>query len=480
MVPGRNLRTINNRTMHASLIAFAGHLRDNGIKVSQAELTDASHALTRVALDVRSIFKDTLRATLIKRVRDIPVFDDLFDLHFSAGRVPGSAATDHEESSLQALRSSIEELRNRGEVTLSPITEMLLTGRYGALMRLVADRVQSLGIDRMAIAPLRGRFFLNRVRRELNVDGMRAEIEAVLADAQGSGAGLGQVQAINDYVERSFARLEDVLASLVQREIQKSRFQALRRIEDQDITERDLFQLSESEIQAMRPAVDRLAKTLKDRLSMRLRHANRGRFDLKTTLRKNIGYGGPLPDLRFKNKKPSRPQVVALCDVSRSVSNFSRFMLLFLYTLKEVIAKVRSFTFVGDLTEVTGLFQEYDVNEAVSLAAEGCGLRYPVGTDYGASLAQFTDEHLMAVNSKTTVIILGDARTNRLPPRAEALEAIAERARKVIWLNPESSATWALGDSVMRIYRPLCTSVAECGNLAQLTRVIEDLFGGRA
>jgi len=466
--------------MRASLIGFADHLRENRIKVSQAELTDASHALARVSLDDRSIFKDTLRATLIKRVRDIPLFDDLFDLHFSADRIPGSQATRHEEQALKDIRLTVEEIRSRSGVTLSPTTEMLLTGRYGALVRLVTDRIQSLGIDRMATAPLRGRFFLNRLRRELNLDGMRTEIGAVLAGAQGSGAGLGEVQAINEYVDRGLARLEDVLASLVQRDIQKSRFQALRRIEDHDITERDLFQLSESELRAMRPAVDRLAKKLKDRLSMRLRHADLGRFDVKTTFRKNIGYGGPLPDLRFRKKKPARPQVVALCDVSRSVRNFSRFMLLFLYTLKAVVSRVRSFIFVGDLTEVTSLFQQYDMNEAISLAAAGCGLRYPVGTDYGASLAQFAEEHLMAVNSKTTVIILGDARTNRLPPRVDALEAIAERARKVIWLNPESTATWTLGDSVMHLYQPLCTGVAECGNLAQLSRVIEDLLGGRA
>ncbi len=466
--------------MHSSLIAFAGHLRENGIKVSQAELTDASRSLARLPLDNRSIFKDTLRATLIKRVRDIPLFDDLFDLHFSAGHIPGTTANEREKQALEALRSTIEEIQCRNDVALSPITKMFLTGRYGALVRLVMNRIDTLGIDRMPTAPLRGRFFLNRMRRELNLDGIRTEIEAVLAGAQGSGAGLGQTQAVNEYVERGVARLEDVLESLVQRQIQQSRFQALRRIEDHDITERDLFQLTDAEIQAMRPAVDRLAKKLKDRLSLRLRHADLGRFDVKTTFRKNIGYGGPLPDLRFRKKRPARPQVVALCDVSRSVRNFSRFMLLFLYTLKEVISRVRSFIFVGDLTEVTGLFREYDVNEAVSLAAAGCGLRYPVGTDYGASFAQFVDDHFMAVNSKTTVIILGDARTNRLPPRVDALEAIAERARKVIWLNPESSSTWALGDSVMHLYQPLCFSVAECGNLAQLGRVIEDLLSGQA
>ena len=463
--------------MQASLISFIGHLRDNGIRVSQAELTDTTRALSRLPLETRSLFKDPLRSTLVKRSRDISLFDSLFDLHFSGVPVTGSAPTDIELRSLDDLRSTITKLQSRSDEKLSPVTEMFLTGRFGPLVRLAMNRSRMMGMDQMLTAPIRGRFFLNRLRKELDLDRIQVETDALLSGARSTCSEKDAAGSVREYVARNLARLEEVLAGLVQREIGKNRFQALQRIEDDDIAERNLFQLTDRDIRSMRPEVDRLAGKLKDRLSLRFRHGDRGRFDLKSTFRKNIGYGGPLPEVHFRKKKPARPQVVALCDVSGSVRNFSRFMLLFLYTLKEVISRVRSFIFVGDLAEVTRLFQEYDLNEAVSLAAAGYGLAYPFGTDYGASFAQFTDEHLTTVTSKTTVIILGDARTNRLPPRVDALEAIADRARKVIWLNPESSLTWSLGDSVMHLYRPLCTTVAECGNLVQLARVIEDHLG---
>jgi uncharacterized protein with von Willebrand factor type A (vWA) domain len=227
----------------------------------------------------------------------------------------------------------------------------------------------------------------------------------------------------------------------------------------------------------MRPVVERLARRLKDRLSLRLKRAKTGRLDLKNTLRRNIGFGGPLPLLRFRNKHPLRPEVVALCDVSNSVRNFSRFMLLFLYTLKEVVARVRSFIFVGDLTEVTDLFARRELNEAVSLAASGHGLTYFFRTDYGNCLTQFAGEHLTGVNSRTTVFVLGDARNNYFHPGTEALKAIADKAARLIWLNPEPYLNWRIGDSVMETYRPYCTMVAECGNLDQLSSVIETSLG---
>lgn len=463
--------------MHVSLVDFGHDLRRSGIPVSQAELMDASRAMNSVVLRERSNFKDALRATLIKRTRDIPLFDALFEVHFSRVEVPGSVPGDDGGESLDDRGARVEDVRSVSDASLSPVTELVLTGRPGPLVRLVLNRLEAMEIDRMSTAPLRGRFFLNRLKREVGVEQIQAELDGFLSELQRSSPDEERVRAIRDYAHRNLARLEQMLADLVQREIEKSRFQALQRIKVEDIAERNLFQLSEQEIREMRPVVDRLARRLKDRLSLRLRRADLGRFDLKTTFRKNIGYGGPLPDLRFRKRKPARPQIVALCDVSRSVRNFSRFMLLFLYTLKEVVARVRSFIFVGDLAEVTLLFQQYDLNEAVSLAASGCGLAYPFGTDYGTSFSQFVEEHLMSVNSKTTVIILGDARTNGLPPRVDALKAFADRARKVIWLNPESSLTWSLGDSVMHLYQPLCSTVAECGNLTELSRVIEDNIG---
>ncbi|MBI5571877.1 MAG: VWA domain-containing protein [Desulfomonile tiedjei] len=460
--------------MKNALIDFVGKLRQAGISVSQAETMDAASCLQRLNLDDRSQFKDALRSSLVKRSRDIPVFEVLFDLYFSGGPLVGTPADGTVGEHIGQVHRMLAEIEERHNGELSPVTRMVMTGSFGELMRHLLAASGGLALRRMDLAPVRGRFFVNELRRMIDPERVRTEAEAVLSEMAYRGMDRDAVLEFREYVARNLERLEEELEELVLEEVEKSRFMALRRIEDEEIAERNLYQLTERDLSAMRPAVERLARRLKDRLSLRLRRADRGHIDIKRTLRGNVGYGGPLPDLRFRNKRAARPQVAALCDVSRSVRDFSRFMLLFLYTLKEVISRIRSFIFVGDLTEVTSIFREHDLNEAVSKAAAGQGLRYPFGTDYGSSLGQFVEEHLGEVNSKTTVIILGDARNNNLPPRIEALEAVAERARKVIWINPEPVAFWGTGDSVMPLYEPYCTTLAQCSNLAQLSDAIEE------
>jgi uncharacterized protein with von Willebrand factor type A (vWA) domain len=457
-----------------SLTNFVGELRRTGIKVSQAELLDALGALSYPLLETRSLFKDSLRSTLVKRARDIPVFDTLFDLHFAGGLPVGAVPEEKHEEGLQRISDQVAELLSAYQGELSPVTRMIMTGQFGPMVRLLLDRSAGLGLKEMIVPPLRGTFFLNRFRREMELDRVKPETEQLLNEMDERGLDADSIQAIRDFVDQNLVRLEEEVENIVEREMGKSRFLNFRRIDDQELANRNLFRLSEEDVLAMRPAVERLARRLKDRLSLRLKWADKGRFDLKTTLRRNIGFGGPLPELRFRHKNPAKPQVVALCDVSRSVRDFSRFMLIFLFTLNEVIARIRSFIFVGDMVEVTRLFRQNELDEAVSLAASGHGLRYPFGTDYGSSLAWFAEQHLTTVNSRTTLLILGDARNNNLHPRTDALESIAERARKVIWLNPEPRAFWGLGDSIMDVYAPYCTKVTECGTLKQLSIVVEE------
>ena len=460
--------------MQNALVDFAGRLRKAGISVSQAELMDAAACLQCLRLDDRNQFKDALRSSMVKRSRDISVFDLLFDLHFSGGPLVGEPADGKVEEHIDHVHRMLAEMGEHQEGERSPVTRMVMTGSFGELTRHILAAMGGLALRRKDLAPVRGRFFVNELRRMVDPERVRTEAEAMLSEMERRGMDRDAVREFREYVARNVERLNEELEELVLDEVKKSRFMALRRIEEEEIAERNLYHLTEHDIATMRPAVERLARRLKDRLSLRLKRQNRGRIDIKRTLRCNAGYGGPLPDLRFRNKRAARPQVAALCDVSRSVRDFSRFMLLFLYTLKEVISRIRSFIFVGDLAEVTSIFREHDLNEAVSRAAVGQGLRYPFGTDYGSSLGQFVDEHLGTVNSRTTVIILGDARNNKLAPRIDAMKAIAERARKVIWINPEPVGFWGTGDSVMPLYEPYCTTIAECGNLAQLSDAIEE------
>jgi len=453
---------------------FVGRLRQAGLSVSPAEVLDAFAALSYVGLTERSRFKEALRAALIKRGRDIPVFDALFDLCFAGAGASDSPPSEPEEpAAREAVSSQLAELLEMQQPDLSLVAEMIIKGQFGPLTKLLWGNSRDLGLNRLE-SPLQLNFFLRRLRNELDLDRVRREAEYFLQKAEESGLDPEYLQTMRNFVSRNLQRAEGEVRRLLETELAQNRFLFLRRIEEEDQGERNLAQLTDAEVLEMRPAVERLARRIKDRLSVRLKHGEEGRFDVKTTLRRNIGYGGLLPELSFRRKKPNKPQIIALCDVSRSVRNFSRFMLLFLYTLKEVTAKVRSFIFVGDIAEVTDLFRTHDVGEAVTMAAAARSLNYVFRTDYGAVFSQFAQEHLNIVNSKTTIFILGDARNNYYQPHSEALAEMAGRARKLIWLNPEPPPNWRIGDSVMELYRPYCTVVAQCGNLNQLSTVIEE------
>jgi len=205
------------------------------------------------------------------------------------------------------------------------------------------------------------------------------------------------------------------------------------------------------------------------------RRAKRGKFDVKQTLRHNLQYGGVPFKIKLDRRVRERPQVVILCDVSDSVRNVSRFMLQFVYSLQDLYSRVRSFIFVSDIGEVTHLFEEQDITEAIEQSLSGGIINVFAHSDFGRAFRQFHRDYLAAVNKKTTVIILGDARNNYNLPQEWVLRDVRQRAKQLIWLNPESRLTWGFGDSEMDRYLPYCDVVEECRNLNQLYRVIDHL-----
>ncbi|MEW5725707.1 MAG: VWA domain-containing protein, partial [Thermodesulfobacteriota bacterium] len=345
--------------MEKVLVEFAGRLRAAGVPVSPAEVLDAGQAMRHLGLEERETFKSGLRAVMVKSGRDIPVFDAVFDLFFIRGPRPDQAEAAAARPALD-MSAVWSELLDMYQPEMSLVSELIMTGRFAALTRMLLGRGQGLGMDRME-SPLQGGFFLRRLRREMDLDRVREDRDRFLALVEEAGLPPEQVRSMRAYVEENLGRLEREVKGLVERELARNRYQFLRRLEEEELSERPLVRMSEAEILATRSAVARLARRLKERLSLRYHQAEAGRLDLKAMLRKNVGLGGPLPRLRFRDQRPGRPQVAALCDVSNSVRNFSRFMLLFLYTLKEVVARVRSFIFVGDLTEVTDLFRRREL-----------------------------------------------------------------------------------------------------------------------
>ena len=241
----------------------------------------------------------------------------------------------------------------------------------------------------------------------------------------------------------------------------------------QSLAEKSFYYLSEDDIRRMREAVTKLAQRLKNVVSIRRKRGKRGKLDLKATMRKNLQYGGVPFKIHFDRKMKDKPQVMVLCDVSDSVRNVSRFMLQFVYSLQDLYSRVRSFIFVSELGEVTQLFEEQDITAAIEQALSGSLINVFAHSDFGRAFRSFHREFLSAVNKKTTVIILGDARNNYNLPHEWVLKEIRQRAKQVFWLNPENRLTWGFGDSEMDRYIPHCDVVEECRNLNQLYRVID-------
>jgi uncharacterized protein with von Willebrand factor type A (vWA) domain len=229
-------------------------------------------------------------------------------------------------------------------------------------------------------------------------------------------------------------------------------------------------------IEEMRVRIAKLARKLASRFSRREKAAKAGKVSIRRTIRKSLQTGGVPLVLAFRQRKLAKPELVLLCDVSGSVAVFSEFMLQLVYALQDKFTKVRSFAFVDRIDEITAYFKEDTAAEAVRRARSSSNVSWDGYSDFGNSFREFVAEYLEAVTFKTTVIVLGDARNNNNPSRLGDLRQIKERAKKLLWLNPEPAEEWDTGDSIMSTYARVSDQVFECRNLGQLEHLVQELL----
>ncbi|MES1924952.1 VWA domain-containing protein [Salinisphaera sp. T31B1] len=246
-----------------------------------------------------------------------------------------------------------------------------------------------------------------------------------------------------------------------------------RRLRERRLRSTRLSSVQRHDDAIMRRMIERMARQLIAAHSRRRRVTQRGRLNLPQMLRRNMRHDGHMIELAWKSRRVERPRVFVICDISGSVAHYARFMLMFLYSLGEVLSQVRAFVFCSRLAEVTDLFRQYDLDEAVrrTLHDHGQG-----STDYAQALADFNAMALNDIDRHSTVLILGDARNNGGNPRTDLLRRIYERSQRLIWLNPEPRTAWDSGDSEMGRYRAHCHQVARCGSLIDLERVVSELL----
>jgi uncharacterized protein len=440
---------------------FITCLRHAGVRISISETLDALQAVQLIGYGDRDMLSDSLSAALAKSAREKEIFVRCFDHFFSfdyfapaesadrAGPAPATPAAD------------------------ASLMQMLLAGDQATLFMAMQEAARAANLMGIQFFTQRSPFTM-RIMNRMGVQGLDSMMQQL--QAEGTPAALGQAAAL----EKARTFLVDNVRRYVDQQLSLNMPSATEGLLTSYLRHAKLSTLEQQHLQDMHVIIQRMVKRLNDLHSRRRKAARRGQLDFKKTLRKNITYQGFLFDPKWKKKKIDRPDIVVICDISRSVMRTVRFLLLFLYGLNKAIARIRTFILCSNLIEVTPIFDEYPVGAAIEKIRLGSDLPILMGrTDYDQSFRDFKENHLDSVSRKTTVLILGDARNNYAEAQTGVVKMIYERSKRLIWLNPETPSFWGTGDSEMKKYTPFCSVVKECNTLHHLEGVVTALIHHR-
>ncbi|MEU3888784.1 VWA domain-containing protein [Streptomyces sp. NPDC029041] len=440
------------------LTSLVGALRAHGVRIGTGETVDAARAVAELGLADRELLREGLAATLLHGPAQRQVFDPVFDLYFPRG-VGGP----------EQRAAGREDLRDR-------LADALAADDRAMLGRLAIEAVDGFGgygsspesdgwSSYQALERLRPQTLLARVR-----DDMRG---------QGGRQGFAD-RLLEDEIRRRIDAFRALVAAEARRRVaeRRGRDEIARRAVAPTADRVDFLFAGQDRLAELRRTVQPLARKLATRLAARRRRASRGAIDLRRTLRGSLSTGGVPMKPVLRARRPARPELVLLCDVSGSVSGFSDFTMLLVQAVHDQFSKVRVFAFVNRIDEVTGLLEHGRADPeglGTRIQAEAAVTGYHGSSDYGMALGEFAERYADAAGSRTTVFVLGDARTNRSDPNLPALRQIAERARRVHWLNPEQRSRWGTGDSVAPAYAEL-VEMHECRNARQLSALVARLL----
>lgn len=493
--------------MDRTLANFIRSLRNAEVRISTSETLDAFSAVELVGYKDREFLKNSLSLVLPKTADEKETFDNCFDQFFSFDDVSGessdAAAGDAEgdmeaeegegdgegggaggerqpgqasgkkkskskAKSLSLLEEEEEEDLGQGEMSqpTSTLGKLLMTNSRVDLTMAMAAAGEAVNVRDIQIFTQKG-LYSRRIMDEMGLTELNYEIADLKQTNNVPARRLGQElrrrrdwlrEQTRDYVEKQFLLNADVSGKRLREEL-------LRKVKLSNVEHRNFRMIQE--------IVYKMAKRLATMHSRRKKVFKHGQLNVPRTLRHNMAYDGAIFDLHWKSVKIDRPKVFAICDVSGSVANYARFMLMFLYSLEAVMPKVRSFAFSSDLAEVTELFERDKLEDAIAKVLRD----YSGGsTDYGQAFLDFKKLCLDDVDNRTTIIILGDARNNYGEAHTEVLKEMYDRCKRLIWLNPESRLSWSTGDSEMRRYQAYSHQADECNSLMHLERVVGNLL----
>ena len=431
-------------------------LRRSGFAIATSQAIDAMRAVRAVGFESRQTVRDAIAAVVVKRARDRARFDEAFDGFFAREprrtlweRLAAEGFTDAEAGALRELLDAFASSSPDG--ALGPLLH-----RGAELDRLLQLAGSAQLLEGMQ-SPLQSGFYTHRLLEHVGTWRAADELASLrsrLVDAMGAERADALVAALRREVQRA----ADEVRGFVQNTLARRDADAQR---GDDLLGSPLAALDDAEIEEVRRAVRAFVQRLRGGARVRRRRARHGKVDTHATIRHAMRTDGVPMVLRRRAKRRDKPRLVLLCDVSDSVRSVARFLLELTFAAQELFDRTRTFVFVSELGETTRLFAEQPIESALASAYAGGVVPITHNSNYGRMLRSFEERVLGDIDRRTTVVILGDGRTNYQDPAAEVIDAIRARARAVVWLCPEPRAAWATGDSAMPRYAGKCTRVLE-------------------
>ena len=472
------------------LSGFIVELRNAGLPVSLTESIDAMEAVGHIPLEDREAFKYALGATLVKNHSHWRSFETVFEVYFSL-RGPeyaiGTSDSDIDDFLQQLQDQMLTGEGNTGAGSMDGLTpEELMQILMKALLE--GDQAMMRALARQAVQrfagmepgrPVGGTYYLYRTLRNLDLDGMMDRLmDQTRQDMGGELTHLEERLERDEYQQRIEKFKQEVEAEIRRRLVADRGAEAMAKTLRKPLPEDvEFMHASRDEMQNLKKALGPLTRKLAAKLARKRRHKRRGPLDFRSTVRHSLAYGGVPAEPKYKFPRPAKPELVVVADISGSVAAFARFTLMLVYALQSQFSKVRSYVFIDGIDEVTDFFKKTeDITEAIQRINTEADVIWVDGhSDYGHAFEVFWDKYGGDINSKSTVLLLGDARNNYHASQSWVVKNIQEKARHVYWLNPEPRSYWNTGDSIVGEYAKFTDGVYECRNLRQLEAFVEKL-----
>jgi len=459
--------------MQRPLENFLRALRAADIRISPAESIDAHQTVELVGYGDRQFFKDALCVALAKTPDEVAAYDDVFEMFFQRDEFDTESNPEDGKSS-QPPESEAGDEAFAEQMESVPLAEMILDADGNELSAQMEQSANRVGATEIKFFTQRGYF----TRRILDDMGLR-DLERLIASLRRGGEGDGDDDNDGDAtdlanrLEQGRRYLLDETRAYVERQYELYARANGENLREEFLMETRMSNLEHRDFDRMHKIVRRMAKKLATRYARQRRHTKRGQLDIRRTMRKNMPHDGIPFEVFWKQTKIERPKIHVICDVSKSVAAAARFLLLFLYSLHEVIAQLEAYAFSDSLIPVGDILNNNDVEQAIPEIMNAIGFR---STDYGQALLDYESGFMDDLDRNTTIIILGDGRSNFTDPRIDIMRRMHDRSKAVIWLNPEPETFWGTGDSEMPRYRPFCHVAKTCSTVMHLERVIDDIL----